>query len=98
MENMLRVATELKKMGKRVIFATTTPVRPEFEYNDNGVIARYNAVMIPKLQAMGIEINDLHSLVNADVYRYIREDDKIHLSDEGIEMCARKVADVIMEK
>lgn len=97
-ENMLRVATELKKMGKRVIFATTTPVRPEFEYNDNGVIARYNAVMIPKLQAMGIEINDLHSLVNADVYRYIREDDKIHLSDEGIEMCARKVADVIMEK
>ena len=94
-ENMLRVAALLKKLAPRVIFATTTPVRPDYKYNDNNVIARYNAVIVPKLQEMGFEINDLHSLVNADVYRYIRDDDKIHLSDEGIELCAKQVAEII---
>ena len=96
-ENMLRVATELKKMGKRVVFATTTPVRPDYEYNDNNVIDKYNAAIVPKLQEMGIEINDLNAIVRQDVYNYVREDDKIHLSDEAINLCARKVADVIMK-
>ena len=31
-DNMLRVAKELKKIAPRVIFATTTPVRPDYEY------------------------------------------------------------------
>lgn len=90
-ENMLRVAAELQKMGKRIIFATTTPTRPDYEYNDNSVIERYNAALIPKLQKMGIEINDLHTLVKQDVYKYLRDDDKIHLSDEGIALCAWQV-------
>ena len=37
-ENMLRVAKELKKLGKRVIFATTTPVHNEHPYNENSII------------------------------------------------------------
>ena len=94
-ENMLRVATELKKMGKRVIFATTTPTRPDFPYNNNEIIARYNEALVPKLQEMGIEINDLHAIVSQDIYKYIREDDKIHLTEEGIAVCARQVVKVI---
>ena len=94
-ENMLRVATELKKLAPRVIFATTTPVRPDYEYNDNKIIDGYNAVLVPKLRAMGIEINDLNALVKPHIYEYIRDDDKIHLSDAGIEACARQVADFI---
>ena len=93
-ENMLRVARELKKLGKRVIFATTTPVHNEHPYNDNAVIKRYNELIVPKLQEMGIEINDLHSAVNQDVYRYIC-DDQIHLSKEGIELCSKMVVDAI---
>ena len=93
--NMLRVATELKKLGKRIIFATTTPTRPDYEYNDNNVIDRYNSVLVPKLQAMGIEINDLNALVRQDVYKYLRDDDKIHLSDEGILLCAKQVVKCI---
>ena len=50
-ENMLRVATLLKKMGKRIIFATTTPVRLDNEYNDNSVIDRYNEIIVPKLRS-----------------------------------------------
>ena len=94
-ENMLRVAALLKKLAPRVIFATTTPVRPDYEYNDNNVIDRYNAVLVPKLKEMGFEINDLISLVKADVYKYIRDDDKIHLTDEGIDLCANQVVKVI---
>ncbi len=97
-ENMIRVAGILKGMGKRVIFATTTPVRPDYEYNSNEVIDRYNAILIPKLKDMGIEINDLNSLVKPHVYEYIRDDDKIHLSDAGIEAVANQVARCIIGK
>ena len=92
---MLRIATLLKKMGKRIIFATTTPCYPENEYNDNWVIARYNEIIVPKLQEMGIEINDLNAIVSQDILKYIREDDKIHLTDAGIEVCAKQVVKVI---
>lgn len=95
-ENMLRVAAELKKLAPRVIFATTTPVRPDYEYGDNEIIDRYNAVLVPKLQTMGVEINDLNALVKPHVYEYIRNDDKIHLSEFGIEACAKQVAEFII--
>ena len=98
MENMLRVAVELKKLAPRVIFATTTPVRPDYEYNDNDIIDKYNAVLVPKLQAIGLEINDLNSLVKPHVYEYIREDDKIHLSEQGIDACAKQVVSFIKAK
>ena len=98
MENMLRVATELKKFAPRVIFATTTPVRPDYKYNDNDIIDRYNAVLTPKLQELGIEINDLNNLVKPHVYEYIRDDDKIHLSEAGIDACAKQVASFIKAK
>lgn len=96
-ENMLRVAKELKKLGKRVIFATITPVHDEYVYNKNSVIRRYNEIIVPKLQEIGVEINDLYSLVNQDVYKYICED-QIHLSPEGIDLCARQVVKAIKEK
>ena len=93
-ENMLRVAKLLKKMGKRVIFATTTPVHNEFPYNDNNVIKRYNDLIVPKLQELGVEINDLYSTVMQDLYRYIGAD-QIHLSEEGIAVCSKQVVDMI---
>ena len=82
-------------MGKRIIFATTTPCHPANEYNDNSVIAHYNEIIVPKLQEMGVEINDLNALVSQDILKYIREDDKIHLTDAGIEVCAKQVVKVI---
>ena len=93
-ENMLRVAKELKKLGKRVIFATTTPVHYEFPYNDNNIIKRYNDLIVPKLQEIGIEINDLHTTVMQDLYKYIGVD-QIHLSEEGIAVCAEQVVKAI---
>ena len=93
-ENILRVARELKKLGKRVVFATTTPVHEEHPYNDNAVIRRYNELVVPKLLDMGIEINDLYTAVSQDIYKYICED-QIHLSKEGIDLCSKMVIDAI---
>ena len=93
-ENMITVAKLLKQMGKRVIFATTTPVHEEFPTNDNGLICRYNQAVVPKLQELGIEINDLHSAVSQDIYRYVGED-QIHLSAEGVDLCAKMVVNAI---
>lgn len=95
-ENMLRVATELLKITPNVIFATTTPVHPEYPYNSNEVICRYNEVIVPKLRAMGIKINDLHSVVAANIPEYICED-QIHLSEAGAQACAEQVVKMIRE-
>lgn len=95
-ENMLRVAKELLKITPNVIFATTTPVNPEYSYNSNEVIERYNAVLVPKLQEMGIRINDLHTLVKADIPQYICED-MLHLSAAGAQLCAEQVVRMIKE-
>ena len=69
-------------------------VHYEYPYNDNSVIARYNALIVPKLQEIGVEINDLHATVMQDLYRYIGQD-QIHLSADGIEVCSQQVVKVI---
>lgn len=94
-ELMLRLATLLKQRAKTVIFATTTPVRDANLTNNNRTISHYNAILVPKLQEIGIVINDLNALLADDIEAYIREDDLIHLTDAGIERCAAQVAAVI---
>ncbi len=44
---------------------------------------------------MGVEINDLYTLINEAPEEYIRDDDAIHLSNKGIEVAADQVARVI---
>ena len=50
-----------------------------------------------ELKKRGIRINDLYKTVAFDLERYIREDDMIHLTEEGIEICSRQVADAILD-
>lgn len=95
-DNMLRIASELLKITPNVIFATTTPVNPEYCYNSNEVISRYNAVLVPKLEAMGIRINDLHTVVAPNIPEYICED-QLHLSEAGAQACAEQVVAMIKE-
>ena len=92
--NILRIADILLNKYDKVIFATTTPVRPENQYDSNKLIERYNQIIVPKLREKGVIINDLHNLVSTDVYRYISQD-TIHLTDEGIKLCAEQVAMII---
>ena len=95
--DMTRIAAILKSKAKKVIFATTTPVRRDNPDTDNNFIKEYNAAVVPVLKDMGVIINDLHALVDRDIEKYILESDKIHLTQEGIEVCAKQVADIIRE-
>ena len=96
-ENVLRIAKMLLNITKKVIFATTTPVHPEYPHNKNEDIARFNALVVPKLQELGIRINDLNTLVAEDIEGNICED-KIHLTKLGAERCAKQVAALIEEE
>lgn len=96
-ENMCRVAKILLDRHDKVIFATTTPVTEQNPHNKNDDIIAYNAAVVPTLRELGVIINDLHSLIYPDIDAYIRKDDNIHLTDEGIKVCAEQVARVIRE-
>jgi lysophospholipase L1-like esterase len=93
-DTMLRIARLLKQITPNVIFATTTPVYPDYPYNDNADIARRNKYLASKLEAMGVKINDLYSIVAANFDKNLCED-KLHLSEEGATLCAQKVCDAI---
>lgn len=95
-ETILRIARALKKITPKVIFATTTPVHPDYPHNKNSDIDRFNALIVPRLLDLGIQINDLHSLVAQDIEGNICED-KIHLSEKGAALCAERVAQVISD-
>lgn len=96
-ENMLRIADILTSRHEKVIFATITPVSEENPFNKNETIRRYNELIVPKLEKRGIIINDLHTPLAKDINRYIRADDFIHLTDAGIELCAKQTADLILK-
>ena len=95
--NLKRIAAILLKITPNVIFATTTPVRPENIYNSNENVMLYNTVAVETLSPMGITVNDLYGRLSADIPRYIC-DDLIHLTAEGVEVCASAVAQAIIKK
>ena len=96
MQNMLRIADILLKWGKTVIFATTTPTHPDYEYAAYDRTIAYNAMLTAELKKRGVIINDLFSLMDEHRLDGICED-LIHLSDKGIELCANQVAKTIRE-
>ena len=95
-----RIASILQKKTRRLVFATTTPVWPEMIASGracprrNEDIIAYNRAAGELLGQLGVEINDLHGLMFEDIKRYIK-DDMVHLTEEGNERCARRVAAVI---
>lgn len=95
--NMLRIADYLQKKYKKVIFATITPVRDAHTHHKTADSIKFNNLIVPELEKRGIIINDLFSVVIKDVDKYIREDNNIHLTDAGKEVCAEQVARVIKE-
>lgn len=97
-ENLRRIAELFLDITPHVIFATTTPVRKENPYNRNEVIDKYNEVAVGIMKELGIKINDLNSLFKNDIEKYIRADDLIHLTEEGAELAAKQVADIIEEE
>ncbi len=95
-DTMLRIAKILKGITPNVVFATTTPVHPDYPYNDNEKIKRLNELLVPRLKEMGFVVNDLHSLAINDLSKYICED-QIHPTDEGAKSYAEQVVKAIKQ-
>jgi lysophospholipase L1-like esterase len=91
---MARIAAILKSYAPTVIFATTTTPDPEMPGHDINRLRIYNEAAVATLAPMGILINDLFTPVAADTAAMICPD-HIHLSEQGIEVCAAQVADCI---
>ena len=90
-ENIRRIAKCLLKITPKLIFATTVPVRKENPYNDNKDINQYNTAALEVLKEFNVYINDLNCLLRDDIERYIRADDMLHLTADGIEVCSKQV-------
>ena len=54
------------------------------------MIEHDNAVAVPRLEAMRIRVNDLHSIIDPDIHANICED-MLHLSEAGAMFCAEQV-------
>lgn len=93
-ENMVRIAKILKSYAPTVIFATTTPAHPKMWGHDMERTNHYNKAVTKALEKENIIINDLYTPVASDIDEMICEDN-IHLSQKGIEITARAVADCI---
>lgn len=93
---LVRIAGILKTYAPAgtVIFATTTTPDPAMPGHDIELLKAYNAAAVAALKPMGVIINDLFTPVAADMAGMICED-HIHLSAQGIEVCAGQVADCI---
>ncbi|MBR3750275.1 MAG: metallophosphoesterase [Clostridia bacterium] len=96
LNNMLRIADILKKRYEIVIFATITPAEITNPYHHAEDIIRFNELLVPRLKEKGLLINDLYSVVAADPDRFISQD-RLHLSPDGVEACAQKVAKAIID-
>ena len=81
-----------------MIFATTTPVLDANPHNKNSTINRFNEIAVEALKKEGVIINDLHSLLVDEKEKYILASDNIHLTSEGVEVCARAVANIIVSE
>ncbi len=95
LDNMVRIARLLKKITPNVIFATSTPVRDDNPYNSNADIKAFNDAVVPLLEKEGVVINDLFALLYDKRDGYILEEDKLHLTKAGADICAKKVAEEI---
>ena len=95
LRTMCRIADILLRNTKTLIFATTTPVTAVHPDIATADIERYNAALVPLLEEKGVVIDDLFAVVAADIDRFVRKDDNIHLTEDGNTVCAETAAAVI---
>ena len=90
-----RIVGVLKTYSPKIIFSLTTPVRDENPYNNNETIGLYNKEVKKLMEELNIPVIDLYTPLIKDVKKYIREDDLIHLSADGIEVAYKLISDKI---
>jgi hypothetical protein len=101
-KNLEIIIKRLQRLEAQIIWATTTPVGKEgnplelFWSWQNNEISFYNSAATELMKKNEIPINNLHELVSSDLFTYLGRD-KLHLSERGIQVCAKAVTNLIRD-
>lgn len=101
--NLSHIVNHIRNnLTDKLIFATSTPPHPDKPFDEQswlwkpGDIERYNDAAVALMNEQGVKVNDLYSVVAADLDAMLCED-QLHLSEQGVEACADRVAAVVSE-
>ncbi|TAN38712.1 MAG: SGNH/GDSL hydrolase family protein [Verrucomicrobia bacterium] len=96
--NLRALVEQLKATKAKLIFATTTPypagVSPFRAPED---AAQYNKVALRIMQANGIKLDDLYTLILPKL-KELQRPRNVHFSDKGSEVLAQHVAESILQE
>lgn len=96
--NLESIIERLKRTGAILVFATTTPV-PEGEVGRKvGDDKIYNKTAVKVMEKHGIEVNDLHAVMDGKMDRYGVRPGDVHFTSEGSDLLAEAVAAKIREE
>jgi lysophospholipase L1-like esterase len=106
--NLIEIAKRLQAGGTRVIFATTTPIPadlttvpvpgkldPKTRLFES--IPERNALAVKAMQARGVAIDDLYTVILPRVKEFQRPHD-VHFTPAGSALLAQSVADSIIQQ
>jgi putative heme-binding domain-containing protein len=87
--------------GAKLIFATTTPpcAGPEKKVKiivSNERAKQFRDAALTVMKKHGVEINDLYGLIDKKRVQYLQGPDNVHYHNEGKELQAKQVAEVIV--
>ena len=101
-KNVRNILRQLRATGARIIWATTTPVI-ECRHNTRKPFARYqrdvetwNHTARRVAEDAGIEVHDLHAVVQSAGLDHCLGPDGVHMSRHGNRLLAHAVANVIV--
>lgn len=100
LRSLLSALRNTHAKGAKIIWATMTPQHPTRAFTKENwswrsdEISRYNAAALELMIGEGVRVNDLHAVVNADTDKLLGED-KLHLSQAGVDACARAVVSAL---
>jgi acyl-CoA thioesterase-1 len=96
-QNLETLVQRLNKTGAKLIWATTTPIGEYYHGYDPVMNEPYNKAAIAIMKKNQIEINDLHSVIAANIST-LQGPDHIHCNTVGCQVLAEQVAKRIREK
>jgi acyl-CoA thioesterase-1 len=89
--NLKSIVTTLQRTGAKLIFATTTPVPGGASGRVQGDDVRYNTAATEIMRDMGVEIDDLWSVVNPSLAS-LQQPQNVHFTPEGSRVLGAEVA------
>ena len=93
--NVRHILTRLRQTDAALIWRTTTPVAPDFDWQGDWSFApadvvRYNVAASALMSEQEVPEHDLHAVIERDLSAYLA-DDGVHLTAQGQDVAAESV-------